>query len=44
MAVAILVDDAVMKARGWTTELLLRHDRCNVWPSDHPGQRPHDVK
>src|SRR5262245_11776782 len=26
-----------MRARGWTTELLLRHEigHCNGWPSDH---------
>jgi hypothetical protein len=31
----------IMKARGWTTALLLRHEtgHCNGWPSDHPGQR-----
>src|SRR5215510_2543726 len=36
----------VMKARGWTTALLLRHEtgHCNGWPSDHPGQRPYDEK
>ena len=37
----ILIDDAVMKARGWTTELLLRHEigHCNGWPGNHPGER-----
>ena len=41
----ILIDDAVMKARGWTTELLLRHeigatataDRAIILVSAHRG-------
>jgi hypothetical protein len=37
----ILVDDEVMRKRGWTTGLLLRHEmgHCNGWPGDHPGER-----
>jgi hypothetical protein len=33
--------DDVIAARGWTPELILRHEigHCNGWPSDHPGVR-----
>jgi hypothetical protein len=38
----LLVDDASIRARGWTRELMLRHEiaHCNGWPDDHPGMRP----
>jgi hypothetical protein len=40
--VIYLVEDSIMRKRGWTTGLLLRHEigHCNGWPSDHPGERP----
>jgi hypothetical protein len=39
--VIYLVEDEVMRQRGWNTGLLLRHEigHCNGWPGDHPGQR-----
>jgi hypothetical protein len=39
--VIYMVEDRVMRERGWTTGLLLRHEigHCNGWPGDHPGQR-----
>jgi hypothetical protein len=38
----IMVKDEVMRQRGWTTGLLLRHERghCNGWGADHAGERP----
>jgi hypothetical protein len=38
----ILVDEASIKAVGWTVEAMLRHERahCNGWTQDHPGKRP----
>ena len=38
----VMVKDKVMRQRGWTTGLLLRHERghCNGWPGDHAGERP----
>ena len=38
----IMVDDSVMRHRGWSTGMLLRHERghCNGWPGDHPGIVP----
>jgi hypothetical protein len=37
----LLVDDASIKAAGWTYELMLRHEtaHCNGWPASHPGIR-----
>jgi len=37
-----LVEDEVMRERGWNTGLLLRHEigHCNGWPGDHPDERP----
>lgn len=39
----IIVDDAAMRAdgRGWTYELMFRHERahCNGWPQAHPNLR-----
>jgi hypothetical protein len=39
--VIYLVEDEVMRTRGWNTGLLLRHEigHCNGWPGDHPDQR-----
>jgi hypothetical protein len=39
----ILVDEALIRAVGWTVELMLRHERahCNGWPQSHPGKRPY---
>ena len=39
----LLVDEASMKAVGWTLEVMLRHERahCNGWTQDHPGKRPY---
>lgn len=39
----LLVDDATMKAVGWTRELMLRHEtaHCNGWPQSHVGWRPY---
>jgi hypothetical protein len=39
----ILVDEASMRAVGWTVEAMLRHERahCNGWTQDHPGKRPY---
>jgi hypothetical protein len=39
--VIYLVEDSVMRQRGWTTGILLRHEtgHCNGWPGDHPGER-----
>ena len=39
--VIIMVDDVVMRTRGWNTGVVLRHEigHCNGWPEDHPGQR-----
>jgi hypothetical protein len=36
-----LVEDEVMRERGWNSGLLLRHEigHCNGWPGDHPDQR-----
>jgi hypothetical protein len=38
----IMVNDDVMRRRGYSTGLLLRHERghCNGWGADHAGQRP----
>jgi hypothetical protein len=40
--VIIMVEDEVMRRRGWTTGLLLRHEmgHCNGWTQAHEGQRP----
>ena len=37
----MMVDDEVMRRRGWTTGLLLRHEmgHCNGWTQAHEGQR-----
>ena len=39
----ILVDEASIRAVGWTLEGMLRHERahCNGWPQSHPGKRPY---
>jgi hypothetical protein len=39
----LLVDEAAIRAVGWTVELILRHERahCNGWPQAHPGRRPY---
>jgi hypothetical protein len=39
--VIYMVEDAVMRQRGWNTGILLRHEigHCNGWAADHPGQR-----
>lgn len=41
----LLVPDEIIKARGWTRALMLRHElgHCNGWPGDHPGQRSYDA-
>jgi hypothetical protein len=38
----ILVSDEVARLRGYTTGLMLRHERghCNGWGGDHIGGRP----
>jgi hypothetical protein len=43
--IVMTIDDIIL-AHGWTPEIILRHEigHCNGWPSDHPGQRPHDAK
>ena len=40
--VIIMVDDDLMRRRGWTSGLLLRHEmgHCNGWTQAHEGQRP----
>jgi len=40
--VIIMVDDEVMRLRGWSSGLLLRHEmgHCNGWTQAHEGQRP----
>ena len=40
--VIIMVEDEVMRRRGWTSGLLLRHEmgHCNGWTQAHEGQRP----
>jgi hypothetical protein len=37
----IILHDRLIRERGWSTELVLRHElgHCNGWPGDHPGQR-----
>jgi hypothetical protein len=37
----LLVDDETIRAKGWTKELMLRHEQahCNGWPQDHAGAR-----
>jgi hypothetical protein len=37
-----LVDDKIMRAYGWTTKILLRHEiaHCNGWLANHPGALP----
>ena len=39
--IIILVDDEIMRRRGWTSGLLFRHERghCNGWGQDHAGER-----
>jgi hypothetical protein len=36
-----IASDAAIRARGWTRELVMRHElgHCNGWPGDHPGMR-----
>ena len=36
-----LVQDDVMRLRGWNTGIVLRHElgHCNGWPPDHPDAR-----
>lgn len=38
----IMVNDRLMRRRGWTTGLLFRHEQghCNGWPGNHLGERP----
>jgi hypothetical protein len=42
----VLADESIIKARGWTVALIMRHEigHCNGWPGDHPGERPYDAK
>jgi hypothetical protein len=37
----IMVEDKIMRAKGWNLGLVLRHEmgHCNGWPGDHAGQR-----
>jgi len=37
----IMVNDEIMRRRGWNTGLLLRHEigHCNGWPGTHPDQQ-----
>jgi hypothetical protein len=41
MCIIVIADDAAIAARGWTYEIVLRHEigHCNGWPGDHPGAR-----
>jgi len=36
-----ILQDSVLKARGYSRELVLRHEygHCNGWSADHPGAR-----
>jgi len=38
-----LLPDELIRERGWTTGLMIRHEigHCNGWPGDHPGLRDH---
>jgi hypothetical protein len=42
----VIVEESIIKAYGWTKELVMRHEmgHCNGWPKDHPGERPYDGK
>jgi hypothetical protein len=37
-----MVNDKIMRSRGYTTGILLRHEigHCNGWGADHAGMRP----
>jgi hypothetical protein len=37
-----IADDEILKAAGWSYEIVLRHEEghCNGWPADHRGGRP----
>lgn len=37
--IVLMRNDAFIKAFGWTSGLILRHElaHCNGWPADHPG-------
>src|SRR5262252_6561594 len=39
--IVVLVRDDVMRRRGWSTGVLLRHEigHCNGWSGNHEGQR-----
>jgi hypothetical protein len=36
----VLATDEIIKAAGWTSEIVRRHEfgHCNGWPADHRGQ------
>ena len=38
----VMVNDEIMRKRGYTTGLLFRHEQghCNGWGPDHGGERP----
>jgi hypothetical protein len=40
--VIYMVEDRVMREKGYNTGILLRHEigHCNGWPGDHPDRRP----
>jgi hypothetical protein len=40
--VVIMVSDELIRARGWTPEIVRRHEvgHCNGFPADHRGARP----
>jgi hypothetical protein len=40
--VVIMVSDDLIRARGWTPEIVRRHEvgHCNGFPADHRGARP----
>jgi hypothetical protein len=42
----ILLADRLIREKGWSTEIMLRHElgHCNGWPGNHPGERPYDAK
>jgi hypothetical protein len=41
LCVVVLASDEVIKAAGYSTEIVLRHEiaHCNGWPKDHPNSR-----